>query len=85
MLLHESAPTAPPLHQNYLFVSLYPGFPGGSAVKNLPAKQETRILSLGWEDPPEEEIAPHSSILTCETSYREAWWAAVEKHDQARE
>ena len=63
MLLHESAPTAPLLHQNYLFVSLYPGFPGGSAVKNLPAKQETRILSLGWEDPPEKEMATHSSIL----------------------
>ena len=30
-----------------------------------------QILSLGWEDPPEEEIAPHSSILTCETSWTE--------------
>ena len=27
------------------------GFPGGSAVKNLPAVQETRVRSLGWEDP----------------------------------
>jgi len=32
-------------------------------VKNLPAMQETRVLSLGWEDPLEKEMAPHSSIL----------------------
>ena len=32
-------------------------------VKNPPAKQETWILSLGWEDPLEEEMASHSSIL----------------------
>ena len=27
--------------------------------------QETRIQSLGWEDPLEEEMATHSSILAC--------------------
>ena len=32
-------------------------------VKNLPAMQETGVLSLGWEDPLEKEIATHSSIL----------------------
>ena len=32
-------------------------------VKNLPAMRETQVRSLGWEDPLEEEIAPHSSIL----------------------
>ena len=32
-------------------------------VKNLPAMQETRVGSLGWEDPLEEEMATHSSIL----------------------
>ena len=32
-------------------------------VKNLPAIQETRVLFLGWEDPLEEEMATHSSIL----------------------
>ena len=36
----------------------------GSEVKNLPAMQETRIQSLGWEDPMEREMAIHSSILT---------------------
>ena len=37
------------------------GVPGGSAVKNLPAMQETQILSLGWEDLLEEY--PLGSIL----------------------
>ena len=31
--------------------------------KNLPAVQETRVQSLGWEDPLEEDMAVHSSIL----------------------
>ena len=42
------------------------GFPGGSAVKNLPEVQEmweTQVLSLGWEDLLEEGMATHSSIL----------------------
>ena len=39
------------------------GFPGGSVVKNLPAKQEMWVQSLGWEDPLEKEMATHSSIL----------------------
>ena len=44
----------------------YWGFPGGSAVKNLPAmqvRQEIPVQSLGWEDPLEEAMATHSSIL----------------------
>ena len=32
-------------------------------VKNLPAKQETLVRSLGWEDPLEEGMATHSNIL----------------------
>ena len=31
-------------------------------VKNLPAMQETRVQSLGREDPLEEGLATHSSI-----------------------
>ena len=31
-------------------------------VKNLPAIQETRVQSLGREDPLEKEMATHSSI-----------------------
>ena len=33
------------------------------AVKNPPAMQETRVWSLGWEDPLEKEMATHSSII----------------------
>ena len=32
-------------------------------VKRLSAMQETRVRSLGWEDPLEKEMAAHSSIL----------------------
>ena len=32
-------------------------------VKNPPAVQETWVRSLGWEDPLEEDMATHSSIL----------------------
>ena len=32
-------------------------------VRNLPAMRETWVRSLGWEDPLEEGIATHSSIL----------------------
>ena len=56
----------------------YPGFPGGSVLKTLPATQETqemRVRFLGWEDPLEEEMATHSSILAWKIPMnREAWW-----------
>ena len=32
-------------------------------VQNLPAVWETQVRSLGWEDPLEEKMATHSSIL----------------------
>ena len=32
-------------------------------VKILSTMQETRVQSLGWEDPLEKEMATHSSIL----------------------
>ena len=32
-------------------------------VKNLPAKQEMQVQSLGWEDPLEKEMVTHSSTL----------------------
>ena len=38
-------------------------------VKNLPAIQETWVGSLGWEDPLEEGIATHSSVL----AWRAPW------------
>ena len=39
------------------------GFPSGSVVKNPPAMQETQVQSLDREDPLEEGMATHSSIL----------------------
>ena len=47
------------------------GFPGGSVVKNLPAKQEMQAQSLGQEDPLEKEVAAHSSILVWEIPWTE--------------
>ena len=32
-------------------------------VKSPPAMRETRVQSLGWEDPLEKEMATHSSTL----------------------
>ena len=46
-------------------VDLIPGwgFPGGQKVKSLRAMQETRVRSLGWEDPLEKGMTTHPSIL----------------------
>ena len=44
------------------------------AMKNLSAMQETWgvwVQSLGWEDSLEEEMAPHSSILSWEIPWTE--------------
>ena len=38
-------------------------FPVAQTVKNLPAMQETRVQSLGREDPLKKGMAIHSSIL----------------------
>ena len=46
------------------------GFPGGSAVKNLPAMQETASIP-GQEDLLEKEMATHPSILAWEISWSE--------------
>ena len=40
-------------------------------IKNLPAMWETQVLSLGWEDPLEEGVAIHSSILAWRISWTE--------------
>ena len=37
--------------------------PVAHPVKNLPAKQETPVRSLGWKDPLENEMTTHSNIL----------------------
>ena len=40
-------------------------------VKNPPAKWETQVRSLGWEDPLEKVMATHSSILTLRIPWTE--------------
>ena len=47
-------------------------------VKNPPARRETWVPSLGWEDPLEEAMATHSSILVWRIPMdRGAWEATV--------
>ena len=47
-------------------------------VKNLPAMWETWVQSLDWEDPLEEGMATHSSILFWRLPMdRGAWQATV--------
>ena len=47
-------------------------------VKNPPAMQETGVLSLGGEDPLEEDMATPSSILAWRIPMdRGTWWATV--------
>ena len=62
-----------PWAQKYSFVCfmLVPGFPDGSVAKNLPAMWKMRVQSLGWEDPLEEEMAIHSSILSWKIPWAE--------------
>ena len=51
---------------------------GAQMVKNLCAMRELWVRSLGWEDPLEEDMATHSSILAWRIPVdRGAWWAAV--------
>ena len=44
-------------------------FPDAQMVKNLPAMQETQVLSLGQEDPLEKGMATYSSIF----AWRSPW------------
>ena len=39
--------------------------------KRLSAMQETQVLSLGWEDPLEKEMAVHSSTLAWKIPWTE--------------
>ena len=53
-------------------------FPGGSALKNLPANAGDKVQSLGRKDSLEEQMAIHSSILAWRNLRdRQAWRATV--------
>ena len=45
--------------------------PGGSVIRHLPVMQETQVQSLCREDPLEEEMTNHSSILAWEVTWIE--------------
>ena len=69
-------------HKNY-YEELYTkmGLPNGSVVKNPPVTwepQETRVQSLGQEDPLEKGMATHSSVLAWRIPMnRGAQWATI--------
>ena len=64
-------PWSPGIFMTFSRNKLALGFPGGAAVKNLPAVQETQDRSLGWEDPLEKAMAPHSSTLAWKIPWTE--------------
>ena len=77
MKTQHSKQKLPPLTLRLLFfpyvlaatdrsLCIFTGFPSGSVVKNLPAMQERQVWFLGLQDPLEEEMATHSSILAWE-------------------
>ena len=46
-------------------------------VKNLPAKQETCVQSLSWDDPLEKVMATHSSIPAWSIPQDRGTWSAI--------
>ena len=64
-------PLAIKTHDDSEQVSFYMDFPCGSAVKDPPSMQETWVQSLGQEDPSEEGMATHSSILAWRITWTE--------------
>ena len=60
--------------QQWLSQSMW-GLFGASLVaqrlKHLPGMRETRVWSLGWDDPLEKEMATHSSTLAWRIPWRE--------------
>ena len=61
-----------------------------SVLKKLPAVQEVQVQSLGWDDPLEEEMETHSSILDGEIPWTEepggySPWVKRVRHNWATE
>jgi len=62
------------------------GFPGGSVVKYPPAMQEpleTQVQFLGQEDPLEEGMATHSSILAWRIPWTEPGRLSPQGHKES--
>ena len=60
------------------------GFPGNTAVQNLPAMQETQVQSLGQEDLLEEGVTTYSTTLAWRIPWIEEPMAAVHRVPQNR-
>ena len=56
---------------DYNWQCIFRGKPGGSDGNESPAMQETRVQSLGQEDPLETGMATHSNILPWTLSWTE--------------
>ena len=74
---------------NFMIFKDFPSFPGGSAVKNLPAMQKMPVWFLSQKDPLEKEMATHSSILawgipwTEEPGRLQSWGCKRVRHNLA--
>ena len=54
------------------------GFPGGSDGRESVCNLKDLVQSLAWEDPLEEGVAIHSSVLAWRIpTDRGAWWATL--------
>ena len=53
------------------------GFLGAQMVKNPPAVRETWVRSPGWEDPLEEGMATHSTVLAWRILMNRGTWQAM--------
>ena len=60
-----------PIHPTGLTCLTRLSLSASHAAQNLPAMQETGVRSLGQEDPLEEDMATHSSLLAWRISWTE--------------
>ena len=71
----------------YLLITYYLPSLVAQTVKRLPTVQETRVQSLGQEDPLEKEMATHSSIVAWKIPWTEepgrlqSMWSQRVGHD----
>ena len=65
-ILYHCTPREAPIYIYIWYIMEYAIYQASlvvQTVKNPPAMWETWVQSLGWEDPLEEDVATHSSIL----------------------
>ena len=91
LYFQESVVWCPPGEYSLILVTTVslPGLPWCQTVKNLPVMEETKVQSLGQEDPLEKGMATHSSILAWRIPWTEEpggvqfmGWQRV-RHDRA--